>query len=172
MANRVKGFRLEDSLVSELQNESEQKRISLNNHVSNILTKHAISYRHLEKLHYLWSSPELIKALLESLDQDKIKKILKIYEKDLIRQIRYSQGDLNSITVMNLIENNCLLQDIPYTKQNKGNGEVKYIILHQLGEKWSDLNKMALENIMKSISATIKDFDYNGEHLSLTVIHK
>jgi len=60
------GFRLNDILINELKNESREKKITLNNHVNNILERHNETYKNLHKLNYMWLSPEFVKKCVDS----------------------------------------------------------------------------------------------------------
>lgn len=170
--NTVKGFRLDDNVLDELKNESREKRITLNNHVNNVLARHNEVYRNLHKLNYIWSSPEFIKNCLDFADEKNIEKLGKILFNDLKNQIRYCQGDISSHGIMNTIESNCLIQNIPVNVKEFADGSKQYMIIHKLGHSWGMIQKYALENLVSLTNSKIKDMTVNDDHMSFTIVHK
>jgi hypothetical protein len=152
-----------------IKNESREKRITLNNHVNNILAIHNETYRNLQKLHYLWLSTEFVKSVVSHVPEKSITKVGELFLKDIKKQIRYCHEEMDSNTVMDTIEGICILQDIPFNLQEYVNGEKKYTILHGLGRKLSLIQKYTLEKLFSEISNLIKNFSMNCEHITFTV---
>jgi hypothetical protein len=170
--NTVKGFRLDDDVLLKLKDESREKRITLNNHVNNILAIHNETYSNLQKLHYIWMSPEFISTVVSFVPEKKIKIVGDLFLKDLKKQIRYCHGDIHPYSIMSTIESICVIQDIPFNLKEYVNGEKKYTILHGLGRKWSLIQKYVLENLFAEISNPIKDFYMNCDHVTFTIQNK
>ena len=172
MRNTVKGFRLDDKVLSELKTESREKRITLNNHVNNILAVHNETYRNLQKLHYIWLSPELLQLIINHVPERGIKKTGDVYLKDLKKQVRYCHGDLDSHSIMDTIENICCMQDIPVNIKEFTDGSKQYTIIHGLGKKWSMIQKYALEKAFSEINTTVTKFCINCDHITFTINHQ
>jgi len=171
VTSTVKGFRLDDEIIDELGRDSRKRRITLSNHVCSILTNYNGSYRHLERLHYVWSSRELMTELIKNVDSKCIEKLGDVIAKDLKKQIRYSQGEFDVQAVMQTIESNCLIQDIPFTEKDLEGGSVRYTLFHELGKTWTSITKMVFEKIFKDTTTRFTDFVGNGDYMSFTISH-
>ncbi len=171
MPNSVKGFRLDNDIISDLRKESREKGITLNNHVSNILKKYNDSYRHYEKMRYVCVSPELLSNLAKNSDQN-MKKIVKAYQKDLKMQIMCSMGNLTSQNIMRVIEKRSTIQGVSFNEEDNEDGSIRYHIIHSLGINWSIMQKTVLESLMNVAKTEITDFDYDDLCISFTVKHK
>ena len=171
MRNTVKGFRLDDKVLSELKTESREKRITLNNHVNNILAIHNETYRNLHKLNYIWLSPEFIKSVINSINEKDVEKLGDVFLRDLKNQIRYCHGEITSHAIMDTIEGNCIIHNIPINIKEFADGSKTYMIIHKLGKKWSMIQKYALENLMSIDNSKIKDMKINCDYMSFKVQH-
>lgn len=172
MRNTVKGFRLDDKILDDLKNESREKKITLNNHVNNVLGNHTEIYRNLHKLNYIWLSPEFVARCIDLIDKKDIEKLGEIFLNDLKNQIRYCQGEITSHGMMDTIEGNCLIHNIPVNVKEFADGSRKYMIIHKLGHNWGMIQKYALENLVTLTNSAIKDMTVNDDHMSFTIVHK
>jgi len=169
VTSTVKGFRLDDETLTELGSDSRKRRITMSNHVCNILTNYNGSYRHLERLHYVWSSRELITELIKNIDSKCLEKLSEILARDLKKQIRYSLGEFDAKAIMQTIESNCLIQDIPFTEKDLQSGSVRYTLFHELGKNWTSITKMVIDRLLKNTNTRVTDFDGNGDYMSFTI---
>jgi hypothetical protein len=171
MTKPVKGFRLEEGLIDELLTDSKKKRTTLNAHVAMILSSYTLHYKYMERLHYFWISPEMFAELIKSKSQTELKKLADLYTKDLIKQIKFSHIEMNSHSFMNFIEGTCFIRNIPFSEKSWKRGAVRYTIFHGLGENWSIIKKIVLENLMETVGILVNDFELDDEYLTFTVWH-
>lgn len=170
--SRVKGFRFDDELVKEIEKESERNGTNLNNYVRNILERHYKSYRHLERLHYQWISQKFFGMLIKQIPEENIPRFTKTLEEDLRQQERFAYSDLNSQNIMELVCNNCALQDIPIHKTKLDENSIKYNIIHGLGTKWSKIFFGAISALLTKTDVRVEEVSSNKEIISLIVHHK
>ena len=171
MRNTVKGFRLNDILLGDLKTESKEKKITLNNHVNNILERHNETYKNLHKLNYMWVSPEFVKNCIDGQSETNTKKISEIYLDDLKNQVRYCHGDITSHSVMETLENTCLIHNIPVNKKEFTDGSVKYTIIHKLGKNWSKIQKHTIENLIGKTEGKVTEMKTNCDFMSFKINH-
>jgi hypothetical protein len=171
MTNPVKGFRLDEDLLDELINDSKKKRTNLNAHVSMILDTYTSHYKYMERLHYFWVSPEMFFELIKLTSQNDLKKLGNIYAKDLIKQMKFSHVEVNSRSIMDLLEGMCFIRNIPFSEKAWKRGASRYTIFHGLGENWSTIKKIALQDMMESVGVLINDFELDHEYITFTVWH-
>ena len=171
VTNTVKGFRLDDKVLADLKEESREKRITLNNHVNNVLAVHSETYSNLQKLHYIWTSPEFLKMICDFVPERRIKQAGDVYLRDLKKQVRYCHGDLDSHSVMETVQNICIIQDIPVNLKEFSDGREQYTLIHNLGKKWSMIQKYVLESVFSETKTKLSKFTINHDPITFTVHH-
>lgn len=171
MTTRVKGFRINEKILADLTKESRERKITLSNLVNNILSNHNETYRNLQKLHFVWLSPEFVQTLIALIPEKKFKKISEIYAQDLKNQVLYCHGDLDSNSLMETVENICSSQNVPIHTKVTTKGAKKYTLIHGLGKKWSNVQRHALELIFSEMNTNVSNFVIDGDHISFEVNH-
>ena len=78
---------------------------------------------------------------------------------------------MDSHTVMDTVENICSMQDIPMNIKNFSDGRDQYTLIHNLGKKWSMIQKYVLESVFAETGTKISKFTINCDHISFTVHH-
>ncbi len=167
----MKGFRLDEKLVESLVEDTKKKRTNLNNNVSMILSAYTSHYKYMEKLHYFWLSPDMMSKILKSQNETQLKKLANIYAKNIIKQMRFSNIEMNSHSIMDFIEGSCFLRNIPFSEKKMGNGSIKYSIFYGLGRHWNILKKFAIQTLMESTNTPVNNFSTNNDHISFIVKH-
>ncbi len=167
--NTVKGFRIDNDTLDGLKTESREKRITLNNHVNNILARHNEVYSNFQDLRYVWLSPEFIKTCVNSVNKKDINKLGSICADDLKKQIMCRHGQITLESALATIKKNCISHGIPFKIKKSDEGDARYTMVHSLGNKWSMIQKYAIEDIMDSINRPVKEFEINDDHLSFNI---
>lgn len=169
--SRVKGFRFDSELISNIEKESQRNGTNVNNFVKGVLERHCNAYMHLERLHYQWISKDLLRVLLKKAGDDDLAEIQKVLEEDLMMQQRYAYSDLNSQNIMNMILGNCNLQDIPFNETTLGDDSVKYNIVHGMGEKWGQILLGAIIELVNKANVKVDTINCNHQTISFVVYH-
>lgn len=107
--------------------------------------------------------------MIKNVDSKCIEKLGDILARDLKKQIRYSQGEFNVEAMIETIESNCLIQDMPFTEKDLNGGSVRYTIFHELGKNWTGITKTVFEKLLKDTDSRFVDFVGNGDYLSFTI---
>lgn len=158
MTNSVKGFRLNDDLIESLNVEAKLKKITLNKHVSNILSKHNEVYAHLEESGIICHNPNILLILLEDVKEKTLKKISEIYADDL-KKITLSNGwdPENFDEVLQVIKSLSDVQGIMY-KHKSDSVTQTHTLIHPFGGNWGRINELSFEILTKKSNAVITEF--------------
>ncbi len=125
----------------------------------------------MERLHYFWLSPDMFSEMLKSQNETQLKKLAIIYEKNIIKQMRFANMEMNSHSIMNFIEGTCFLRNIPFSEKEMKQGAIKYSIFYGLGRNWNILKKFAIQTLMESTNTQVNEFIINDDYISFTVRH-
>lgn len=165
MVKPVKGFRLDKNLIESLEDKSDQKGISLNAMVNNVLENYDSIYYHLEQNHYQWVSPAFMGQIALILSDSQLKKLSGILSQDLKNQTKYSFGKVNSDTIAKFLQRTLAIQNLTI-KNEHVDKSTKYTIFHKMGPNYSKLMRYTLKKLGNN---SIKKLEYNHEFFSFQV---
>lgn len=130
-------FRLNRKLLEELKAESRQKDISLNSLVNQIIKAHIDWHARAAAAGFIPIRRELIRELLEYLDEKEIDDLAHRVVKHLTStamMVILRKGDGNS--VVELLERWIRISGLSYSLEVEGSSRT-YVIQHDMGRKWS-----------------------------------
>ena len=141
-------FRLDSIILNKLRNEANQKDVSINTLVSQIIKQHIDWHSNAAKAGFISVRRELIVKLMEKVSEQDISSIVeyiaKTSNKDFIMMLR---NQYNIESALDLIETWIRISGYPYRHEvdnintNNNNSYTttvhSYIIQHDMGRKWS-----------------------------------
>jgi hypothetical protein len=135
-ATKTASFRIEDSLLDSLIEDSTAKQISLNTLVNQVLREYIEWYANAPKVGYMIVRKSLISTMLEKFNEDQIRQLAKVTAKQSreINLLFTSEYSIDS--ALKVIEYKMRMSGYVYRKEIRDNYHV-YIIEHGLGPKWS-----------------------------------
>jgi hypothetical protein len=135
-ATKTASFRINESLLDALLEDSNTRQISLNTLVNQILREYIEWYANAPKVGYLVVRKSLISAMLEKFNEDQIRKLAKLTAKQSreINLLFTSEYTLES--ALKVIEYKMRLSGYVYRKDVNDN-QFLYTIEHGMGPKWS-----------------------------------
>jgi hypothetical protein len=135
-ATKTASFRIDGSLLDALQEDSDNKQISLNTLVNQILREYIEWYANAPKVGYLIVRKSLMSAMLEKFNEDQIRQLAKITAKQSreINLLFTSEYTIDS--ALKVIEYKMRMSGYVYRKDVHGDQYV-YTIEHGMGPKWS-----------------------------------
>lgn len=135
-ATKTASFRIEESLLGALIEESDARQISLNTLVNQVLREYIEWYAKAPKVGYMIVRKSLISTMLKKFSEDQVLQLAKVTAKQS-REINLLFASEYSIdSALKVIEYKMRMSGYVYRKEVHGN-EATYIIEHGLGPKWS-----------------------------------
>jgi hypothetical protein len=134
-ATRTASFRIDDSILDALVEDSSNKQISLNTLVNQILREYIEWYANAPKVGYLVVRKSLISARLEKFNEDQIRHV-KITAKQSREINLLFTSEYTIQSALKVIEYKMRLSGYVYRK-DVHDDQYLYTIEHGMGPKWS-----------------------------------
>ena len=144
-------FRLDPQIIDKLSKAAKEDRITLNALVDQVFDNYVYWDRMSIKAGWLLVKNEVLKLFIESLNERTLKrfaiKAAKIVMKDTLLSIS-GRIDLESwllVTKYRSVKSNFVYQEL------RSEGEIKIVITHRMGSKWSLFHKIYYLQMLKDL---------------------
>src|SRR5215831_9478093 len=162
----LKTMRIPDYINTLLEKDADSKRISVNALISMIMNKYAEWDRYIERFGGITIKPQAFKEILEAVDDEKLAEIAKRsgsrFPKEFV-SFWFKRADLDKY-----LESIKLAFKYKgyarYEIENEGS-EYTIILVHDLGEKWSNFLRYVVEGGMRSVTGIVPKFEVNHDSL-------
>ena len=162
----LKTMRIPDYINILLEKDADSKRISVNALISMIMTKYAEWDRYIERFGGITIKPQAFKEIIEAVDDDKLAEIAKRSGSRFPRE--FVLFWFKKATLDTYLESLKLMFKYKgyarYELETDGS-EYTIILVHDLGEKWSNFLRYIVETGMKSITGIVPKFEVNDDSL-------
>jgi len=153
-------IRLPEYLDNLLERDSEDKRISINSLVNSLITRYAEWDRYTDKIGFISLPREVIKLLLDSIDDEKIRQLAERFgSRHAEEYMMFWFKRLSPDTFLDQLALFCRYAGLA-RYEIETNGRDKVIVLHhELGRKWSIFLGHIIVQIMKNTIKVVPKFD-------------
>lgn len=152
-------FRIDESIMNKLRNESEQREVSLNTLVNQIL-KRFVEWGVFENKVGIIPMPKpIVVELFENMSEDEIIDMAKRVGKNVVKDIAlFMKHEINVDSFLEWFETRMKVSSLEIS--HKKNNQHSYIMKHDLGKNWSLYHKALLESIFN---------DMLGKHIDIII---
>ena len=161
-------YRLPETLINELDNESRQKKISQNVLVKQILEKYIQWDRYSAKMGMIPVPKEILQSLGDDLDGQDIDEIINILFPIIKNTVMFIKGGFDLERCIETLEDYMRTSGMNSDHRVDGNLH-SFIIQHDLGIKWSVFTEQLLTQIFRNFAS---DKDLKFQTTDSTVILK
>lgn len=161
-------YRLPETLINELENESNQKKISQNVLVKQILEKYVQWDRYSAKMGLIPVPKEILQSLGDDLDGQDIDAIINVLFPILKNTVMFIKGGFDLERCIETLEDYMRTSGVKSDHRVDGNLH-SFIIQHDLGIKWSVFTEQLLTQIFRNFAS---DKDLKFQTTDSTVILK
>jgi len=149
-------IRLDTERKEKLLEESENKQISLNTLINQVLSRHVEWEEIGFKLGWITLSKRIVKAFASPLDKKTILQLAQTVGKTELRNsLQFAYGDINYDNAIALLERWMRNNYLKYSHTFEA-GKSKYAVQHYLGKNWSIF-------FIEVIDSTFQDFGFKLE---------
>lgn len=134
--SKTASFRIDSTLLDELQQEADLKQISLNTLANQIFREYVEWYASVPKSGYVTVRKSLLVEILNDLTEEKILQYAKSSAKDSKDINLLLTGEYTLSSALKVIEHKIRISGYKYRRELKGDTQT-YVIQHDLGRKWS-----------------------------------
>jgi len=161
-------YRLTEKLIEELDGEANQKKISQNVLVKQILEKYIKWDRYADKIGMIPVPKEILKTLGENLDGRDIDEIINVMFPMIKNHVLFIKGGYDLERCIETLEE--YMRASGMNSDHRKEGELhSFIIQHDLGMKWSVFTEQLLTQIFRHFAS---DKDLKFQTTDSTVILK
>jgi hypothetical protein len=162
-------FRLDSIILNKLRHEAQQKEVSVNTLVSQIIKQHADWHSNAAKAGFIPERKVFLMKLLDRLPEQDITSlaeyVAKSSNKDLVLLLK---SKYNIESALEFIES--WIRISAYTYRHEVNGTIHlYIIQHDMGRKWSIYLAELYRHLFEELETKKVDFDITDNTLSFVV---
>jgi len=161
-------YRLPETLINELDNESRQKKISQNVLVKQILEKYIQWDRYSAKMGMIPVPKEILQSLGDDLDGQDIDAIINVLFPIIKNTVMFIKGGFDLERCIETLEDYMRTSGVKSDHRVDGNLH-SFIIQHDLGIKWSVFTEQLLTQIFRNFAS---DKDLKFQTTDSTVILK
>jgi len=161
-------YRLPETLINELENESNQKKISQNVLVKQILEKYVQWDRYSAKMGLIPVPKEILQSLGDDLDGQDIDAIINVLFPIIKNTVMFIKGGFDLERCIETLEDYMRTSGVKSDHRVDGNLH-SFIIQHDLGIKWSVFTEQLLTQIFRNFAS---DKDLKFQTTDSTVILK
>ncbi len=162
----LKTMRISDYINTLLEKDANSKGVSVNALISMIMTKYVEWDRYIERFGGITMKPHALKEILEELDDDKLAEIAKHSGSRFPREfVMFWFKKANLDTNLQSLKLICKYKGYARYELEIEGSEYTIILIHDLGEKWSNFLRYVVEAGMKSITGIVPKFEVNSDSL-------
>ena len=165
---KVVSIRLSERNLSELQREATQKGISFNTLVVQILERYLNFYRISDLQGYHWVSHPVMRALLDGVTDDAIKKVTEMWIGEGDAHTKMTQAQKSVQTMIDANEKYLASMNMSF-RAIKENSDTKFIINHDLGRNWPGIQVDICRDLYGKVGARLDEIDSDEKFLSYTI---
>lgn len=162
-------FRLDSIILDKLRHEAQQKEISINTLVSQIIKQHAEWHSNAAKAGFIPVRKGFLMKLIDRLSEQDIislaEYIAKSSNKDLVLLLK---SKYNIESALEFIESWIRISAYTYRHEVNGTRHL-YIIQHDMGRKWSIYLAELYRHLFEELETKKVDFDITDNTLSFVV---
>ncbi|MEO9320159.1 MAG: hypothetical protein ABI361_05755 [Nitrososphaera sp.] len=134
--SKTASFRIDNTLLEELQQEAAQKEISLNTLANQIFREYIEWYANAPKAGYVTVRRSLLEEILKNSTEQQILEYARITAKESRDINLILTNEYTLASALKVIEHKIKISGYKYRRELKGNTQ-SYVIQHDLGRKWS-----------------------------------
>jgi hypothetical protein len=164
-------FRIDENIVTKLRDEADNREISLNTLVNQIL-KRFVEWDLFEpKLGLIPMAKPLVVELFENMSENEIADIAKHVGKNTVRDTAlFMKHKMDLESFLNWFETRMKASFVEVSHRIAEDGKHSYILKHDLGRNWSIYHKIILELIFNDVlGKRINDIIVSSTMLSFSV---
>jgi hypothetical protein len=162
----LKTMRIPNYINTVLEKDADSKGISVNALISMIMTKYAEWDRYIERFGGITIKAQALKEILGVVDDDKLAAIAKRsgsrFPKEFILFL-FKRANLD--TYLESLKLVCRYKGYARYELESDGSEYTVILIHDLGEKWSNFLRHIVEEGMKSTTGIVPKFEVNQDSL-------
>jgi hypothetical protein len=162
----LKTMRIPNYINTLLEEDAASKGVSVNALISMIMTKYAEWDRYIERFGGITIKPQAFKKILEVVDDNKLADIAKRsgsrFPKEFVL-FWFKRASLD--TYLKSLKLICKYKGYARYELESDGSEYTIILVHDLGEKWSNFLRHVVEGGMKSITGIVPKFEVNYDSL-------
>jgi len=167
-ATRSITYRLPEKMIDELDGEANQKKISQNVLVKQIMERYLRWDRYSEKIGMIPVPKEILETLGEELDGRDIDEIINVVFPMIKNTVMFIKGGYDLELCIETLED--YMRASGMNSDHRIDGEIhSFIIQHDLGMKWSVFTEQLLTQVFRNFAS---DKDLNFQTTDSTVILK
>jgi hypothetical protein len=150
-------FRLESDIIERLKMKTQQDETTLNTLVNRVLRKYIEWGIFLEdRLGIISLTRPVAQELFSRLEKDQIVRLAREVGKGAVIDLTlFMKGDLNSNLFMEWFLTRMKNSSAVVASKRDNDGNISYVIKHDMGENWSLYHKTVVESIFEEIQKSI-----------------
>ena len=162
--------RVNEEVKAQLEDESELNGSTINTLISNILTKHVSWDRFAEDIGFIFLTKPFLRAVLDEVDENHIKKIAVSTCRGNIRDaVLFLKGEMNKESIVEAFDLWFSASHIPF-RHIKKDGSDRYIINHGLGRKWSIYIGAVVNALLNEIQYRVINQKSQDQSMSFDIV--
>jgi hypothetical protein len=162
----LKTMRISDYINTVLEEDADSKGISVNALISMIMTKYAEWDRYIERFGGITIKAQALKEILGEVDDDKLVAIAKRsgsrFPKEFVLFL-FKKTSLD--TYLQSLKLVCKYKGYARYELETDGSDYTIILIHDVGEKWSNFLRYVVEAGMESITGIVPKFEVNSDSL-------
>ena len=168
MPSEVTTFRIDKELIDRLKRDADEREISLNALINQILRRYVEWELYEKKLGMISLPKQLVKELCKSLPNEEIIRLGEKMGKNMLADIiMFMKGKIDQDTFLSWLDARLKHSSLEVNHCFEDNTHL-IIIKHDLGEKWSLYHKVVFEFIFQELLNKKVDIDYNENVMKLS----
>jgi hypothetical protein len=145
-------FRIDERTMDILKSESEQKEVSLNILINQILRRYVDWQMYEPKVGMITIARPVASALFERMSEADVTKMARDVGKNAVHDIAlFMKGKMDLPSFMSWFESRMKISSIEFSHTKLSQGKHSYVMKHDLGYNWSLYHKTLLELIFSEI---------------------
>ncbi|GFN39830.1 MAG: exodeoxyribonuclease V beta chain [Marine Group I thaumarchaeote] len=154
--DEIISIRISSQLKEKLLKDSQEKKISLNTSLNQIISDHVNWNKFMSELGMLYTTKKIYEDMFSKINDDDLKDIaLNSFKSGIKNTAAFVYHDFNFTTLVEAMESWSRSADMHFTHLN-GENE-KFIIHHPLGKKYSKCLYICLESLLSELDYKTKD---------------
>ena len=166
----VISLRIDETIRHRLEDERDEKEITLNKLVSQILTRHVRWYKMAEKMDMITMPKTIFKEYVSKISDDEVKEIAKGSCTETFRNYTLlNTGELEIKTFLETLNLWFTINKIHFEHIITNDENQKYVIRHDMGLKFSIMFDTILSGIIEQLSCKYTNINMTAENLSFEI---
>lgn len=166
----VISFRINKETKKLLETESELKNVTVNQILNNIISKHLKWDRFAKEIGLIFISKSIFRNILTKLSEEEIRLLATTICRDTIKDATiFMHGDFNYENLIDVIDIWITNSHIPFRRLQTDENNVKYIIQHGLGLKYSTYLFTATAILLQELGYTTQNKKLEDQSLTFEI---